>query len=92
MSIRTDRTDRKSDIRSIKNFLRFVNCISLVELFMARKRRHSLSIQRDNTNCGVVDLLQDVFGKALPRAPPSLVQLLGGGGLKLVRLRCQGKD
>ena len=32
LSIRTDRTDRKSDIRSVKNFLRSVNCISLVEL------------------------------------------------------------
>ena len=41
------RTNRKSDIRS-------VNCISLVgHIFMARERRHSLSIQRDNTNCKI---------------------------------------
>ena len=43
------RTDRKSSIGSVKNFLRSVNCISLVGL--RRERRHCLSIQRDNTNC-----------------------------------------
>ena len=32
LSIRTDRTGRKSSIGSVKNFLQSVNCISLVGL------------------------------------------------------------
>ena len=60
------RTNRKSDVRSVKNFLRSVNCISLVG--------HGLSIQRDNTNCKTRILkrwsrfIAGFFGKALPCA------------------------
>ena len=139
------RTDRKSSIRSVKNFLRSLNCISLVGLrisiftarvviyglsikywpygsqkwymvrkelftvrklhlisgtfFMGRERRHGLSIQTDNTNCKTRILkrssrfIADCFWQSSSaRAPRSLVQQLGGGGLKLVRLSCQGKD
>ena len=133
------RTNRKSDIRSVKNFLWSLNCISLVgliifswqewsytvcrsvrtvriakvmgvrkELFTLRKL-HLISWQESvDTVCrskeiariaklvylrGVVGLLQDFFWQSSSaRAPRSLVQLLGGEGLKLVRLRCQGKD
>ena len=91
------RTDRKSSIGSVKNFLRSVNCISLVGL--RRERRHCLSIQRDNTNCKSLILkrcsrfIAEFFSQnSSTRAPRSLVQLWGAGGLKLVRLRCQGKE
>ena len=46
LSIRTDRTDRKSDIRSVKNFLRSVNCISLWNLeYFHGKRGHIWFVQ-----------------------------------------------
>ena len=67
MSIRTDRTDRKSDIRSVKNFLRSVNCISLVVDTVCRSKEIT-RIAKLVYLRGVVGLLQDVFGKALPRA------------------------
>ena len=78
LSIRMDRTDHKSDIRS-------VNCISLV-----RERRHGLSIQRDSTDCKTRILkrcsrfIAGFFWQSSSAlAPRSLIQLLGGGGLKL---------
>ena len=54
LSIRTDRRDRKSSIRSVKNFLRSVNYISLVGLriliFMARVVIYGMSIRTDRTD------------------------------------------
>ena len=83
------RTNRKSDIRS-------VNCISLVRhIFMARERRHGFSIQTDNTNCKIRILKRCsrfIAGFFWQSSSAREVQLLGGGGLKLARLRCQGKD
>ena len=83
------RTNRKSDIRS-------VNCISLVRhIFMARECRHGLSIQTDNTNCKIRILKRCsrfIAGFFWQSSSARAVQLLGGGGLKLARLRCQGKD
>ena len=83
------RTNRKSDIRS-------VNCISLVRhIFMARERRHGLSIQTDNTNCKIRILKRCgrfIAGFFWQSSSARAVKLLGGGGLKLSRLRCQGKD
>ena len=83
------RTNRKSDIRS-------VNCISLVgHIFMARECRHGLSIQTDNTNCKIRILKRCsrfIAGFFWQSSSAREVQLLGGGGLKLARLRCQGKD
>ena len=69
LSIRTDRRDRKSSIRSVKNFLRSVNYISLVGLSGTKEitRIAKLVYLR-----GVVGLWQDVFGKALPPAHRAL--------------------
>ena len=53
LSIRTDRTDRKSSIRSVKNFLRSVNCIFISgaqNIFMAREVICGLLIRTDCTD------------------------------------------
>ena len=64
-------------------------------IFMVRERRHGLSIQRDNSNCTTRILKRCsrfIAGFFWQSSSARAVQLLGGGGLKLARLRCQGKD
>ena len=72
LSIRTDRTDRKSDIRS-------VNCISLVGIFSRQESVGTVCRSKEIARIAklvylrdVVELLQDFFGKALPRAHRAL--------------------
>ena len=63
-----------------------------MNIFMARERRHGLSIQRDNTNCKTRILKRCsrfIAGFFWQSSSARAVQLLGGGGLKLARLRCQ---
>ena len=63
LSIRTDRTDRKSDIRS-------VNCISLVGMFSRQESVGTVCRSKEIARIaklvylrGVVDLLQDFLAK-----------------------------
>ena len=59
LSIRTDRTDHKSDIRSVKNFLRSVCCISLVGLRIFSWQERSYTVCR---SVRTVRIAKVVFG------------------------------
>ena len=79
LSTRTDRTDCKSSIGSVNKLLRCSNCISLVgpRIFSWQKSVDKVCRSKEITRIaklvrGVVGLLQDFFGKALPRAHGAL--------------------